>query len=108
MRLINSILTVLFIVLAATHIQVVDAWKWVLLFGAMSVLSVMAIFELFFNKVLLIMFVGLLAWSFFLFPKSDEMSLLQTDFAKVILCLLVLILFLLRSRWYNSKRARKE
>jgi len=108
MRLVNSILTILFIVLAATHIQVVDAWKWILLFGIMSILSVMAIFELFFNKVLLIMFVGLLAWSFFLFPKSDEMNLLQTDFAKVLLCLLVLILFLLRSRWYNSRKAMKE
>lgn len=108
MRLINSILTILFIVLAATHIQVVDAWKWILLFGIMSILSVMAIFELFFNKVLLIMFVGLLAWSFFLFPKSDEMNLLQTDFAKVTLCLLVIILFLLRSRWYNSRKVMKE
>jgi hypothetical protein len=108
MRLVNSIFTILFIVLAATHIQVVDAWKWILLFGTMSILSVMAIFELFFNKILLVLLVGLLAWSFFLFPHGDEMNLLQTDFAKVILCLLVIILFLLRSWWYNSRKSMKE
>lgn len=104
MRQINSILSILFIALAATHTQVSDAWKWILLFGTMSVLSVMAIFELFFNKVLLILFACLVVWSYFLFPQGEEVRLLQTDFAKVVLCLLVIILFLLRSWWQNSRK----
>jgi hypothetical protein len=108
MRLINSILTIVFVVLAATHVQAVDAWKWILLFGAMSILSVMAIFELFFNKVLVALLVGLAVWSYFLFPKGADVNLLYTDFAKVVLCLVVVIIFLIRSWWYGSRKASKQ
>ncbi|MBX2969242.1 MAG: hypothetical protein KF803_07715 [Cyclobacteriaceae bacterium] len=104
MRLINSILTILFIVLAATHIQVVDAWKWILLFGAMSVLSVMAIFELFFKKALIAMIVGLIVWCLFEFPQTAEITqVLRSDFVKVFASLVVVVIFLFRSFWYDSK-----
>lgn len=107
MRLINSILTILFIVLAATHIQVVDAWKWILLFGTMSILSVMAIFELYFIKILVALLTLILIWLIFLITNAHPALDFKSPVSKVGFCVLILFMFLFRS-WYNSTHSKRN
>ncbi|MBX2966827.1 MAG: hypothetical protein KF845_11825 [Cyclobacteriaceae bacterium] len=114
MRVVNTLLAILFVVLAATHTQVSDAWQWVLLFGIMAILSVMAIFELYFAKVLVVLLVGLSAWCYFLFAEMNQSAnpesydFLFSPVAKVFFCVVVLIVFLYCSWRYALKRQEKQ
>jgi hypothetical protein len=89
MRIINFVLAVMFLIFAFVQINDPDPVIWILIYGLMAVICIMAIFEFYPRKVL----VGLLAifalYSFVYIPgviewlKTDNKALLFDDIAKM-------------------------
>lgn len=123
MRILNSILALLFLVFAFVQVNDPDPILWILIYGAMAAVSVMAIFEYYIPKVMWAMAAGYLFYCVLLFPglidwlNSSDRSLLFDDIAKMqfpyieesreflglAICLAVLALYLTRA--YKRKSA---
>ena len=108
----------MFMAFAFVQVNDPDPILWILIYGAMAVLSVMAIFEYYIPKLMWVLVVGYLIYVVILFPgmmdwlHSDDRSLLFDDLAKMqyiyieeareflglIICLSVLGLYFVRSR----------
>ena len=98
-----------------------DPILWILIYGAMATLSVMAIFEFYLPKIMWLLAVAYIIYGVILFPglmdwlKSEDRSLLFDDLAKMqylyieeareflglAICLSVLAFYLVRS--YKTK-----
>lgn len=107
MRIFNFLLAVTFIVMASIHTQGTNAWLWILLFGTMAVFSVMAIFELYFDTILLASVIVLISFLFYLIYNDPGNSDLNSLIVKVGFCVLVLFIFLIRSKVYLSRNIDK-
>jgi Transmembrane family 220, helix len=117
-RIVNFLLAVMFLVFAFVQVNDPDPIIWILIYGAMAVLAIMAIFEFYPRKFLiglLIVFVlyslvywrGVLEWF-----QQDDKSLLFDDVAKMqypyieeareflglMICIIVLAFYLIKSR----------
>lgn len=117
MRIVNFILAVMFLTFAFVQVNDPDPVIWILIYGAMAVLSIMAIFEFYPKKFLIGLLVlygiyslvyipGVLEWL-----KQDNKALLFDDIAKMqhpyieesreflglIICISVLVFYLVRS-----------
>lgn len=117
-RIVNFLLAVMFLVFAFVQINDPDPIVWILIYGAMAVLAIMAIFEFYPRKViigLLIVFVlyslmfgkGVLEWL-----QQEDKSMLFDDVAKMqypyveeareflglMICVIVLVVYLIKSR----------
>jgi hypothetical protein len=123
MRILNSILALMFMAFAFVQVNDPDPILWILIYGAMAAISVMAIFEYYIAKIMWALAAGYFAYAVLLFPgvvdwlKSDDRSLLFDDIAKMqfpyieesreflglVICLAVLALYLARS--YKRKSA---
>jgi hypothetical protein len=118
MRIVSFVLAVMFLVFAFVQINDPDPLIWILIYGGMAVLSVMAIFNFYPKKVLIGLLLLFLAYSTLFFSgviewlRSDNKSALFDDVAKMenlyieesreflglFICIIVLIVFIIRSR----------
>ena len=118
MRIINSLLALMFMAFAFVQVNDPDPILWIIIYGAMAAVSVMAIFEFYIPMLMWALAVGYLVYLIFLFPgvtdwwNSSDRSLLFDDIAKMqypyieeareflglVICQLVLALYLFRSR----------
>lgn len=118
MRIFNFVLAVMFLIFAFVQINDPDPIIWILIYGAMAVVCVMAAFEFYPRKFLIGLAVVYLLYSIYYFPgvqewlqqdrKSDifdnlakmEHSYIEEsrEFLGLIICVTVLALQLVRSR----------
>ncbi len=118
MRIVNFILAIMFLTFAFVQINDPDPVIWILIYGAMAVLSVMAIFEFYPKKFIIGLLVLYAIYSFVFMPgvgewlRKDNKAMLFDDIAKMqfpyieeareflglLICIIVLIVFLVRSR----------
>ncbi len=118
MRIFNFILAVMFLIFAFVQINDPDPVIWILIYGAMAVTCVMAIFEFYPSKVTVGLLVILILYSFVYVPgviewlQKDNKALLFDDIAKMqypyieqareflglLICVSVLIFHLTRAK----------
>ncbi|WP_276372298.1 transmembrane 220 family protein [Chryseolinea sp. H1M3-3] len=118
MRIVNFILAIMFLAFAFVQINDPDPVIWILIYGAMAVLSVMAIFEFYPKKFIIGLLVLYIIYSFVFMPgvaewlRQDDKALLFDNIAKMqfpyieeareflglLICIIVLVVFLVRSR----------
>ena len=118
MRIVNFILAVMFLVFAFVQINDPDPEIWILIYGAMAVLSIMAIFNFYPKKFIIGLMVLYILYSFVYVPgvwewlQQEDKSLLFDDVAKMqypyveqareflglLICIIVLIVFVVRLR----------
>lgn len=89
MRILNFILAVMFLIFAFVQINDPDPVLWILIYGVMAVMCVMAIFEFYPAKVTLGLLVVIILYSFTYVPgvmewlQKDNKALLFDDIAKM-------------------------
>lgn len=118
MRIVNFILAAMFLVFAFVQVNDPDPVIWILIYGTMAVLSIMAIFEYYQRKFLIGLLVLFIAYSFVYIPgivewlRHDNKADLFDDVAKMehlyieesreflglVICIAVLVFHLIRSR----------
>jgi Transmembrane family 220, helix len=118
MRIVNFLFAAMFLLFAFVQLNDPDPVIWILIYGAMAVLSVMAIFEFYPRKILIGLLVLFLAYSLVYIPgvlewlRQDNKSDLFDDVAKMqhlyieeareflglIICVTILVFYLFRSR----------
>ena len=118
MKILNFILALLFLVFAFVQVNDPDPILWILIYGNMAVLCVLAMFSLHYKKWILGTGVLYLIYAAFLFPgawewlQSPDRSLLFDDLAKMqyryieetreflglVICIAVLILHFVRAK----------
>jgi hypothetical protein len=117
MKIVNFILAIMFLAFAFVQINDPDPAIWILIYGAMAVLAIMAMFEYYPKKFLIGLVVLYLAYSIYYFPGvrewlgHDNKSQLFDDVAKMehlyieesreflglMICVIVLIFYIVRS-----------
>lgn len=118
MRIVNAILALMFMAFAFLQLNDPDPIIWILIYGAMAIVCVMAIFEYYIPKLMFALAFGYLIYCVILFPgmlewmNSPDPNLLFDDLAKMqhlyieeareflglMICILVLAFYLFRSR----------
>jgi len=118
MKILNFILALLFLVFAFVQVNDPDPILWILIYGNMAVLCVLAMFSMHFKKWILGTGVLYLTYAAFLFPgawewlQSPDRSLLFDDLAKMqypyieetreflglVICIAALILHFVRAK----------
>ena len=89
MRILNSFLALMFMAFAFVQVNDPDPILWILIYGAMAVVSVMAIFEYYIPRLMWSIGLGYMAYAVILFPgmmdwyNSSDRSLLFDDIAKM-------------------------
>lgn len=124
MKILNFILAVLFLFFAFLQVDDPDPLLWILIYGAMAVLAVLAMFNMFFPKVTLTLLVIFIAYSLVYFQgvmewlRQEDKSALFDDVAKMEhlyieesreflglwICILVLIFYYIRGRKVTGYR----
>lgn len=122
MKVFNLVLAVLFIVFAFVQINDPDPVLWILIYGVMAVACVLAAFNYYYTKVLLVVLVAYISYSLVFFSgviewmRSDDKALLFDDIAKMqypyieesreflglFICIAVLIMHLIHA--WNRRR----
>ncbi len=122
MRIVSFLLAAMFLLFAFVQVNDPDPALWILIYGTMAVFSIMAIFEFYPKKFLIGLLVIFTAYSFVFIPgviewlKSENKAALFDDIAKMehvyieesreflglFICIVVLVVFLLRSRKYSN------
>ena len=121
MRILNFILAAMFLVFAFVQINDPDPLLWILIYGSMAVLAVLAMFNIYPKRVILVLTVLFVAYSLVYFPgvqewlRQDDQSDLFDNVAKMNhlyieeareflglwICIAVLIFYYIRSRRTN-------
>lgn len=89
MKILNLVLAVLFIVFAFVQINDPDPVLWILIYGSMAVACVLAAFSYYYPKVLAVMLIAFVAYSFVFLSgviawfRSDDKAMLFDDIAKM-------------------------
>lgn len=123
MRIVNFLFAIMFLVFAFVQINDPDPVIWILIYGSMAVLSIMAVFEFYPHKFLIGLLVLFVAYSIVYIPGvlewlgHDNKSALFDDVAKMqhlyieesreflglMICIAVLVFYLYRSRRFSKK-----
>jgi hypothetical protein len=123
MRIINFILAVMFLIFAFVQINDPDPVIWILIYGVMAVMCILAIFEFYPGKVIAGLLVIFILYSFAYVPgviewlTKDNKALLFDDIAKMqypyieqareflglMICIGVLIFHLARAKKKHGK-----
>lgn len=118
MRILNTLLALMFLAFAFVQVNDPDPVLWILIYGAMAAVSVMAIFEYYIPALMYVLAAGYLVYLVILFPgamdwyNSPDRSLLFDDLAKMqyyyieeareflglVICEVVLLFYVLRAR----------
>ena len=123
MKVLNLVLAVAFVVFAFLQINDPDPVIWILIYGTMAVACVLAAFGYFYTKVLAVVLILFLIYSFVFFPgvsewfRSEDKSMLFDDIAKMqypyieesreFLGLLICILVIIMHLGTASRRTRR-
>ncbi|MEO5602275.1 MAG: transmembrane 220 family protein [Cyclobacteriaceae bacterium] len=117
MKIVNLLLSVLFLVFAFLQINDPDPAVWILIYGVMAVMCVLVAFGYYYSKVLIVILVVYVAYSVTYLPsilrwlKADNKSMLFDDIAKMqnlyieesreflglMICVTVLVVHLVRA-----------
>jgi hypothetical protein len=117
MKYLNIFFALMFMAFAFLQVNDPDPALWIIIYGTMAVVSVMAIFESYNRKVLIVLAVFFVGYCIFLLPgvsewlRQDNLSVLfdegmkmqylyveeAREFLGLVICLLVLILYLFRA-----------
>jgi hypothetical protein len=122
MRILNFLLALMFLVFAFLQVNDPDPAIWILIYGAMSVVCVMAIFEYYNRKLLIALAMLYSVYCYFLWPgvsewlQHEDKSVLfnemnvdypfieeSREFLGLIISIVVVLFYLIRS--YRSKSA---
>lgn len=118
MKIVNLLLAVLFLVFALLQINDPDPAIWIIIYGVMAVMCVLAAFGYYYPKVLIVILVVYVAYSVVYWPsilrwlKADNKSMLFDNIAKMqnlyieesreflglVICITVLVIHLVRAR----------
>jgi hypothetical protein len=110
MKIVNLILAVMFLLFAFVQVNDPDPVLWILIYGSMAVVCIMAAFGYYSRIALAILLVGFIAYAVILLPgfsewlSQDDKSALfdyieeAREFLGLIICIVVLIVQLIRSR----------
>ena len=118
MRVVNFLLAVVFLVFAFVQINDPDPLTWILIYGAMAVVCVMAIFAYYPMRFMIALLVAYMGYSFFYFDgvsewlKQENKAALFDDIAKMehwyieeareflglMICIAVLVMYIVRAR----------
>ena len=124
MKVLNLLLAALFLLFAFVQINDPDPALWILIYGLMGVACILAAFGRYYPKIISILLIIYLAYSFFYISGvvewlgSEDKSLLFDDIAKMqypyieesreflglFICIIVLIMHLLSWRYSRSRR----
>ena len=122
MKVLNFILAVMFLFFAFLQVDDPDPLLWILVYGAMAVLAILAMFKMFFPKLTLILLVIFVSYSLIYLDgvrewlQQDNKGALFDDVAKMEhlyieesreflglwICILVLIFYYIRGRRVSS------
>ncbi len=117
MRFLHILLALMFMAFASLQVNDPDPVLWILIYGSMSVVCVMAIFEFYNRKLMVVLTVGFLTYCVILWPgisewlQQENKSVLFDDVMKMehlyieesreflglVICLAVLSFYFLRS-----------
>jgi hypothetical protein len=124
MKVVNIILAVMFLLFAFVQINDPDPVLWILIYGSMAVICVLAAFKIYSRIACIILLVGFTAYCFILYPgfqewmRQEDRSVLFDDIAKMdhlyieesreflglIICIAVLVMQLFRAgrakKWF--------
>lgn len=123
MKIVNLFLAVMFVVFAFIQINDPDPVIWILIYGAMAVICVMAAFGYYYSKIMIAILIIYFAYSLTDLPsilewlKQDDKSMLFDNIAKMehlyieesreflglFICIFVLIMQLVRARMTTRK-----
>ncbi len=123
MRILNFILAVMFLIFAFVQVNDPDPVVWILIYGIMAVMCILAIFEFYPTKVTLGLLLIMTLYSFTYVPGviewlgSDDKTLLFDDIAKMqypyieeareflglLICIGVLIFHVVRAKKKHGK-----
>ncbi|MEJ1241899.1 transmembrane 220 family protein [Chryseolinea sp. T2] len=118
MKVVNFLLAVMFLIFAFVQINDPDPLIWILIYGAMAVVCVMAIFSYYPLRFLVVLLVAYLAYSVFYFKgvmewlRQDNKALLFDDIAKMehwyieeareflglLICMIVVVIYIVQAR----------
>ena len=118
MKVVNFLLAVMFLIFAFVQINDPDPLIWILIYGAMAVVCVMAIFSYYPLRFLVVVLVAYLAYSAFYYKgvmewlKQDNKADLFDDIAKMehwyieeareflglLICMIVVVIYIVRAR----------
>ena len=118
MKVVNFLLAVMFLIFAFVQINDPDPLIWILIYGAMAVVCVMAIFSYYPLKFLVVVLVAYLAYSAFYYKgvmewlKQDNKADLFDDIAKMehwyieeareflglLICMIVVVIYIIQAR----------
>lgn len=123
MKVLNLLLAVLFLLFAFVQINDPDPVLWIFIYGLMAVACILAAFGQYYPRIISVLLILYLAYSFFYIPGviewlgSEDKSMLFDDLAKMqypyieeareflglFICMIVLVMHLLTWRSRNSK-----
>jgi hypothetical protein len=118
MKILNFILAIIFIVFAFVQINDPDPILWILIYGAMAVLCILAMFNIFPKNVILVLAIVYIAYSLYYIPgvkewlhQDDKTQLFDNvakmehpfieesrEFLGLWICIIVLIFYYMRAR----------
>jgi hypothetical protein len=122
MKVVNLILAVMFLLFAFVQINDPDPVLWILIYGAMAVICILAAFRSYYSIVMIILAIALAAYSTILIPgvkewlSQPDRSMLFDDVAKMqhlyveeareflglMICEAVLVMQLIRAKAYKK------
>ena len=122
MKIVNLILAVMFLAFAFVQINDPDPVLWILIYGGMAVICILAAFKIYNRIVLIILMIGFFVYSLVFLPgvgewlAQDDQSMLFDDIAKMqhlyveesreflglMICVAVLIMQLIRAKVHKK------
>lgn len=122
MKVVNLILAVMFLLFAFVQINDPDPVLWILIYGVMAVICILAAFRTYYTIVMIVLAIALAAYSTILIPglkewfSQPDLSVLFDDVAKMqhlyieeareflglMICEAVLVMQLVRARAYKK------
>lgn len=124
MKILNLFLAVMFVLFAFVQINDPDPVLWILIYGLMAVACVLAAFKYYFPKILFVVLLVYVGYSFVYYAgvtewlRSDDKSMLFDNIAKMqypyieesreflglFICMLVLVMHLMTARHLRRRR----
>ncbi|QOI98076.1 MAG: hypothetical protein HRU69_11520 [Flammeovirgaceae bacterium] len=98
MRLLNFLLAVAFLVIASLQVNAPEPVAWILIFGSMAVVCILALFN-YFPRVILFTLLGVFgSYSLYLGWRYGVSTGLRINgFAGIVVCVIILVFYLVRS-----------
>jgi hypothetical protein len=122
MKIVNLVLAVMFLAFAFVQINDPDPVVWILIYGSMAVICIMAAFNYYRKVAMFLLLAVFMTYAFFLIPgmrewlAQEDRSILFDDIAKMqhlyveeareflglMICVIVLVIQLIRARAFKK------